>query len=212
VKAVTARIKRRPSLAQNIGHDVSHGDSISHEKLHVKREKIIKNILPTLTLARDSLLFRHTPRRHVTPVSVGAHPCGRPSYVSRRTLWLYANLQIPCRGRPMWRPTGRCLPPHAIRYGYKLTYKSTVGTGVPDCPSYASRRVVWIRHHLKRRRFLRSYLAHLPWLNLYFCCYATKIKEKYNVWLADIHGSKSVRITPRLLKYCIYYCRGYPMW
>ena len=103
----------------------------------------------------------------------------------------------------MWRPTGRCLPPHAIRYGYKLTYKSTVGTGVPDCPSYASRRVVWIRHHLKRRRFLRSYLAHLPWLNLYFCCYATKIKEKYNVWLADIHGSKSVRKTPRL--YAILY-------
>jgi len=31
------------------------------------------------------------------------------------------------------------------------------------------------------------------------------------VWLADLHGSKSVGITPRLLRYFIYYCRGAPM-
>ena len=34
----------------------------------------------------------------------------------------------------MWRPTGRCLPPHAVRYGCNITYKSTVGTGALDIP------------------------------------------------------------------------------
>ena len=54
-----------------------------------------------------------------------------------------------------------------------------------------------IRNHLKRRSFLVA-SSSPPWLNLYFCCSATKIKEKYNVQSADLHGSKSVRITPRL--------------
>ena len=33
---------------------------------------------------------------------------------------------------------------HAIHHGYNRTYKSTVGTGVPDCPSYVSRHTVWL--------------------------------------------------------------------
>jgi len=34
----------------------------------------------------------------------------------------------------MWRPTGRCLPPHAVLYGCNITYKSTVGDGALDIP------------------------------------------------------------------------------
>ena len=78
--------------------------------------------------------------------------------------------------------------------GYAQIVQSTVGGGAIDAPSNVSRRTVWRKNHLKRRSFLVA-SSSPPWLNLYFCCSATKIKEKYNVLLADIHGSKSVRIT-----------------
>jgi len=69
--------------------------------------------------------------------------------------------------------------------------------GAPMCASRsnASRHtvmtVIYRKNHLKRRSFLVA-SSSPPWLNLYFCCYATKIKEKDHVRSADIHGSKSV--------------------
>jgi len=87
------------------------------------------------------------------------------TYVSRHTVWLHANRPIHGRGRHHRRPVQT---PHAVRHGCNL-----------------------IRNHLKRRSFLVA-SSSPPWLNLYFCCSATKIKEKYNVRSADIHGSKSV--------------------
>ncbi len=102
---------------------------------------------------------------------------------------------------------GGYLTPLAIRYGYTRIVQSTVGGGAIDAPSNVSRHTIWCKNHLKRRSFLVA-SSSPPWLNLYFCCYATKIKEKDHVRFADIHGSKSVRITSWLLRYYIPICRG----
>ena len=69
-----------------------------------------------------------------------------------------------------------------------------VGGGAIDAPSNVSRHTIWRKNHLKRRSFLVA-SSSPPWLNLYFCCYATKIKKKDHVQSTDLHCSKSVRIT-----------------
>ena len=86
--------------------------------------------------------------------------------------------------------------------GYAQIVQSTVGGGAIDAPSNVSRRTVWRKNHLKRRSFLVA-SSSPPWLNLYFCCYATKIKEKDHVRLADIYGSKSLSLRYGSTRYFI---------
>ena len=67
--------------------------------------------------------------------------------------------------------------PLAVRHGYNLTYKSTVGTGVPDCPlnrllPYATAATLHTLHNALLRK-----AAQFSDLRLLFCAFFRAAKE-----------------------------------